>query len=88
MSVKKVRLSAKISCAFRELGEFGESERQDAQGADARFHHPNVPRFLPYFFRRAERSTGELLVFMLQGWYIVHVLKSTLGFYKGQVLQL
>ena len=66
MSVKKVRLSAKISCAFRELGEFGESEQQDAQGAETRYRHPSVFRFLSYFFRRAESGTDEPLASMSQ----------------------
>ena len=34
-------------------------------------------RFLPYFFRRAESRTGELLAFVFQMWYFIHVLKST-----------
>ena len=75
-SVKKVRLSAEISCAFREIGQFGEPKQQDAQGAEARYRHPSVFRFLSYFFRRAESRTGELLAFLFHVWYIIYVSKS------------
>ena len=76
-SVKKVRLSAEITCAFREIGQFGEPKQQDAQSAEARYRHPSVFRFLSYFFRRAESSMGVPLAFIPRAWYIVRVLKST-----------